>query len=75
MPDKSPTNKSSRRPKPKIFNTLFLGRNKLKQRNHIRTKLRLEELKKGKTWFRNANQYLTRTTGSSVKNSNASEVS
>ena len=27
-----------------IFNTLFLGKNKLKQRNYIRTKLRLEEL-------------------------------
>ena len=29
---------------------------------------------KGKTWLRNANQYLTRTTGSWAKNPNASEA-
>ena len=44
--DKSPTDKSSRRQKPKVFNTLFLDENKLKQR---RTKLRLNELNKGET--------------------------
>ena len=42
--DKSPTDKSSRRQKPMVFNTLFLSENKLKQRNYTRTKLRLEEL-------------------------------
>ena len=35
-----------RRQKPKVFNTLFLGKNELKQRNYIRTKQRLEELNK-----------------------------
>ena len=40
------SNKSPRRQNPKVFNTLFLGKNKLKHRNYIRTKLRLEELNK-----------------------------
>ena len=43
--------KSPRRQKPKIFNTLFFGKNKLKQRNYIRTKLMLEELNKRENLF------------------------
>ena len=43
---RAPWTKAPRRQKIKVFNTLFLGKNKLKQRNYIRTKLRLEELNK-----------------------------
>ena len=35
-----------KRQKLKVFSTLFLGKNKSKQCNYIRTKLRLEELNK-----------------------------
>ena len=43
---RAPWTKAPRRQKLKVFSTLFLGNNKLKQRNYIRTKLRLEELNK-----------------------------
>ena len=43
---KAPGTKDPGRQKFKVFSTLFLGKNKLKQRNYIRTMLRLEELNK-----------------------------
>ena len=42
----TPWTKAQRRQKLMVFSTLFLGKNKLKQRNYIRTKLRLEEFNK-----------------------------
>ena len=38
--------KAPKQQKLEVFSTLYLGKNKLKQRDYIRTKLRLEELNK-----------------------------
>ena len=38
--------KAPERQKLEVFSTLFIGKNKLKQRKYIRTKLRLEQLNK-----------------------------
>ena len=43
---RAPWTKAPRRQKLKVFSTLFLGKSKLKQRNYIRTKLRLKEFNK-----------------------------
>ena len=43
---RAPWTKAPRRQNLKIFSTLFLGKNKLKQRNYTKTKLRLEEFNK-----------------------------
>ena len=43
---RAPWTKAPMRQKLVVFSTLFLGKNKLKQRNYTRTKLRVEELNK-----------------------------
>ena len=43
---KAPWTKAPKRPKLKVFSTLFLGKNKSKQCNYIRIKLGLEEFNK-----------------------------
>ena len=43
--------KSPRRQKSKVLNTLFLDKDKFKQGSHIRTKLRLEEFNKKENLF------------------------
>ena len=69
------TDKSPRRQKPMVFNTLFLGKNKLKQRDYIRTKLRLENLIKIKSDSETLTSISRQPPGLELKNPNASEAS